>query len=145
MMLVNRKQEGYVLQSQVSKAEVCQVDKRQLQMVKRIGAGSFGETWEAIYRDTTPIAVKIRNFDPHLEKISHSEWLTEVATMSTLLHMNITRMFAVCLDQRQIYLIVESTKQGSLLEYLRGDGRSLKLPQLIDKAAQIASGMDYLE
>ena len=74
----------------MSKAEVCQVDKRQLQMVKRIGAGSFGETWEAIYRDTTPITVKIRNFDPHLEKISHSEWLTEVATMLTLLHMNIT-------------------------------------------------------
>ena len=54
-------------------------------------------------------------------------------------------MFAVCLDQRQIYLIVESAKQGSLLGYLQGDGRSLKLPQLIDKAAQIASGMDYLE
>ena len=62
--------------------------------------------------------------------------------MSTLLHSNVTRTFAICLDQ---CLIVESMKQGSLLEYLQGDGRSLKLPQLIDKAAEIASGMAYLE
>ena len=39
----------------------------------------------------------------------------------------------------------ESVKQGNLLEYLRGDGRSLKLPQLIGKAAQTAAGMAYLE
>ena len=36
-------------------------------------------------------------------------------------------------------------KNGSLLEYLQGKGRTLKLPQLIDMAAQIASGMAYLE
>ena len=36
-------------------------------------------------------------------------------------------------------------KHGSLLEYLRGEGRSLKLPQLIDMAAQVAAGMAYLE
>ena len=36
-------------------------------------------------------------------------------------------------------------KLGSLLDYLRGDGRSLKLPQLIDMSGQVASGMAYLE
>ena len=36
-------------------------------------------------------------------------------------------------------------KHGSLLDYLRGDGRSLKLPQLIDMGAQVADGMAYLE
>ena len=36
-------------------------------------------------------------------------------------------------------------KHGSLLEYLRGNGCSLRLPQLIDMGAQVASGMVYLE
>ena len=36
-------------------------------------------------------------------------------------------------------------KHDSLLEYLRGDGRSLKHLQLIDMGAQGASGMAYLE
>ena len=36
-------------------------------------------------------------------------------------------------------------KHDSLLEYLRGDGRSLKHPQLIDMGAQVASGIAYLE
>ena len=37
-------------------------------------------------------------------------------------------------------------KNGSLLDYLqKGEGRHLKLPELIDVAAQVASGMAYLE
>ena len=36
-------------------------------------------------------------------------------------------------------------KHGSLLEYLRGDGPSLKLSQLFDMGAQVAAGMAYLE
>lgn len=36
-------------------------------------------------------------------------------------------------------------KNGSLLEYLQGKGKGLKLQQLIDMAAQIAAGMAYLE
>merc|ERR1712193_550296 len=39
----------------------------------------------------------------------------------------------------------ELMKNGSLLEYLQGKGRTLKLAQLIDMSAQIASGMAYLE
>ena len=32
-----------------------------------------------------------------------------------------------------------------MLEYLRGDGHSLKLPQLINIGAQVTTGMAYLE
>ena len=41
---------------------------------------------------------------------------------------------------------MELMKHGNLLDYLRkGEGRHLKLPELIDIAAQVASGMAYLE
>ena len=37
-------------------------------------------------------------------------------------------------------------KHGSLLDYLvKGEGRNLRLPVLLDMAAQIADGMQYLE
>ena len=47
--------------------------------------------------------------------------------------------------EEPIYIITELMKNGSLLDFLQGKGRTLKLPQLIDMAAQIASGMAYLE
>ena len=37
-------------------------------------------------------------------------------------------------------------KNGILLDYLqKGEGQHMKLPELIDIAAQVASGMAYLE
>lgn len=36
-------------------------------------------------------------------------------------------------------------KHGSLLDYLHDKGRALRLPQLVDMAAQVAAGMAYLE
>nr|XP_020668917.1 tyrosine-protein kinase Fyn-like [Pogona vitticeps] len=44
------------------------------------------------------------------------------------------------------YIVTEFMSQGSLLDFLKdGDGRFLKLPQLVDMAAQIAAGMAYIE
>ncbi len=43
------------------------------------------------------------------------------------------------------YIITELMKNGSLLDYLHDKGRALRLPQLIDMSAQIASGMAFLE
>ena len=45
----------------------------------------------------------------------------------------------------QISVITDLMKHGSLLAYLRGDGRSLKIPQLLNVGAQVAAGMAYLE
>ncbi len=55
------------------------------------------------------------------------------------------QLYAVCIQEEPIYIVTELMKLGSLLDYLRGDGRSLKLPQLIDMSGQVASGMAYLE
>jgi len=47
----------------------------------------------------------------------------------------------VCTREEPIYIITELMSNGSLLEYLREDsGRSIKLPIIIDMAAQV----DYI-
>lgn len=56
------------------------------------------------------------------------------------------RLYAVCTDKEPIYIVTELMSKGSLLDYLRGDEvDSLKFTQLVDIAAQVASGMGYLE
>ena len=64
--------------------------------------------------------------------------------MKKLRHPKLIQLYGVCTKEEPIYIITELMKHGSLLEYLRGDGRSLKLPQLIDMGAQVAAGMAYL-
>ncbi|KAH9504581.1 Tyrosine-protein kinase Src42A [Bulinus truncatus] len=73
------------------------------------------------------------------------DFLAEAQIMKKLRHSKLIQLYAVCTQDEPIYIITELMKNGSLLEYLQGKGRLLKLPNLIDIGAQIACGMAYLE
>lgn len=73
------------------------------------------------------------------------DFLAEAQIMKKLRHSKLIQLYAVCTMEEPIYIITELMKNGSLLEYLQGKGRGLKLQQLIDMSAQIAAGMAYLE
>lgn len=96
------------------------------------------------------------------------DFLAEAQIMKKLRHTKLIQLYAVCTMEEPIYIITELMKNGSLLDFLQGNlpkiflflflfilitfkllcigkGRGLKLQQLIDMAAQIASGMAYLE
>ena len=73
------------------------------------------------------------------------DFLLEAQIMKKLRHPKLIQLYAVCTLEEPIYIITELMKNGSLLEFLQGKGRNLKLPELIDMSAQIASGMAYLE
>ena len=73
------------------------------------------------------------------------DFLAEAQIMKKLRHPKLIQLYAVCTLEEPIYIITELMKHGSLLEFLQGKGRTLKMPQLIDMSAQIASGMAYLE
>ena len=73
------------------------------------------------------------------------DFLSEAQIMKKLRHPKLIQLYAVCTLEEPIYIITELMRNGSLLEFIQGKGRTLKLPQLIDMAAQIAAGMAYLE
>jgi fyn-related kinase len=73
------------------------------------------------------------------------DFLTEAQIMKKLRHQKLIQLYAVCTLEEPIYIITELMKNGSLLEFLQGKGRTMKLPPIIDMSAQIASGMAYLE
>lgn len=73
------------------------------------------------------------------------DFLAEAQIMKKLRNCKLIQLYAVCTVEEPIYIVTELMKNGSLLDYLQGKGKGLKLQQLIDMAAQIATGMAYLE
>ena len=121
--------------------EEWEIDRRQIRLIRCLGAGQFGEVWEGVWNGTTPVAVKTLKagtMSPH-------EFMQEAGLMKKLRHPKLIQLYAVCTEEEPIYIITELMKHGSLLDYLRNDGRGLQQTELIDMTAQVASGMAYLE
>ena len=66
--------------------------------------------------------------------------------MKQLNHEKLIKLYAVCTHEEPIYIITELMKYGILLGYLqKGEGQNLQVPELVDIAVQVASGMAYME
>ena len=109
-------------------------------LVKKIETGKFSETWEGLWNDTTPVTVKTARLDV----IDAKRLRKEMEILKQISHPNLIELFAVCTKGEPIYIITELTKHGNLFTYLRGDGRSIELPQLLNMMIQVATGMAYL-
>jgi len=118
-----------------------EIERTSLKFMRKLGHGQFGEVWEGLWNNTTPVAIKTLKtgtMDP-------KDFLCEAHIMKKLRHPKLIQLYAVCTLEEPIYIVTELMKFGSLLEYLQGKGKLLKLPQLIDMSAQVAAGMAYLE
>jgi fyn-related kinase len=118
-----------------------EIERTSLKFVRKLGHGQFGEVWEGLWNNTTPVAIKTLKTGT----MDAKDFLTEAQIMKKLRHPKLIQLYAVCTLEEPIYIITELMKNGSLLEFLQGKGRTLKLPQLIDMSSQVASGMAYLE
>ncbi|KAM6954608.1 tyrosine-protein kinase fynb isoform 3-T3 [Aplochiton taeniatus] len=97
----------------------------------------YSGTWNG----TTKVAVK--TLKPGT--MSPESFLEEAQIMKKLRHDKLVQLYAV-VSEEPIYIVTEYMGQGSLLEFLKdGEGRGLKLPNLVDMAAQVAAGMAYIE
>ena len=119
-----------------------EVDRSSIRFDKKLGEGKFGEVWQAAWNGPSKVAVKKLNPGT----ISANEFCEEVSLTKQLKHLKLVQLYGVCTKEEPIYIITELMKHGSLLLYLRGHGGCLlKLPQLLNIGAQVASGMAYLE
>ena len=118
-----------------------ETSRKSISLTKKISTGTFSEVWEGIWNRNTPVAVKL--LKPGA--LSTKKFLKEAELLKQLIHPKLIQLCAVCTQEEPIYIITELMKHGSLLKYLRGDGRSLKLPQLMDMGAQVTAGIAYLE
>ncbi|KAI5933868.1 Tyrosine-protein kinase Lyn [Manis javanica] len=74
-----------------------------IKLVKRLGAGQFGEVWMGYYNNSTKVAVK--TLKPGT--MSVQAFLEEANLMKTLQHDKLVRLYAVVTKEEPIYIITE--------------------------------------
>uniref|UniRef100_A0A3B4UPG6 Tyrosine-protein kinase n=1 Tax=Seriola dumerili TaxID=41447 RepID=A0A3B4UPG6_SERDU len=118
-----------------------EIPRETLKMVKKLGAGQFGEVWMGYYKNTQKVAIKTLKEGT----MEPEAFLQEANLMKQLKHERLVRLHAV-VTKEPILIVTEFMINGCLLDFLKTDeGRKLKLNKLIDMSAQIAEGMAYIE
>ncbi|MBN3288512.1 FYN kinase, partial [Polyodon spathula] len=118
-----------------------EVARESLLLEKKLGAGCFADVWYGTWNGTTKVAVK--TLKPGT--MSPESFLEEAQIMKKLRHDKLVQLYAV-VSEEPIYIVTEYMSKGSLLDFLKdGEGRALKLPNLVDMAGQVAAGMAYIE
>jgi tyrosine-protein kinase Src len=119
-----------------------EINRNEIKTIRKLGEGNFGEVYYGKWKNNTEVAVKTLRTGT----MSPTAFLQEAAIMKKFRHNRLVTLYAVCSKEEPYYIVQEYMCKGSLLDYLRSaEGRSLKLEELVYIAAQIASGMEYLE
>lgn len=118
-----------------------EISRSSISLERRLGTGCFGDVWLGTWNGSTKVAVK--TLKPGT--MSPRAFLEEAQVMKLLRHDKLVQLYAV-VSEEPIYIVTEYMNKGSLLDFLKdGEGRALKLPNLVDMAAQVAAGMAYIE
>ncbi|XP_039605406.1 tyrosine-protein kinase Blk isoform X2 [Polypterus senegalus] len=118
-----------------------EIPRETLKMVKKLGAGQFGEVWMGLYKNRQKVAIKTLKEG----NMAPEAFLAEANIMKTLQHNKLVRLYAV-VTKEPILIVTEFMSNGSLLDFLKTDqGNRLQLSKLIDMSAQVAEGMAYIE
>uniref|UniRef100_A0A8C6UJQ2 Tyrosine-protein kinase n=1 Tax=Neogobius melanostomus TaxID=47308 RepID=A0A8C6UJQ2_9GOBI len=128
-------------QTQGLAKDAWEIPRESLRLELKLGQGCFGEVWMGTWNGTTKVAIK--TLKPGT--MSPEAFLQEAQIMKKLRHDKLVPLYAV-VSEEPIYIVTEYMAKGSLLDFLKeGDGKFLKLPLLVDMAAQIADGMAFIE
>uniref|UniRef100_A0A8C5H6P9 Tyrosine-protein kinase Yes n=1 Tax=Gouania willdenowi TaxID=441366 RepID=A0A8C5H6P9_GOUWI len=128
-------------QTQGLAKDAWEIPRESLRLEVKLGQGCFGEVWMGTWNGTTKVAIK--TLKPGT--MSPEAFLQEAQIMKKLRHDKLVPLYAV-VSEEPIYIVTEFMGKGSLLDFLKeGDGKYLKLPQLVDMASQIADGMAFIE
>uniref|UniRef100_W5LR48 Tyrosine-protein kinase receptor n=1 Tax=Astyanax mexicanus TaxID=7994 RepID=W5LR48_ASTMX len=133
--------------------------KRQDIMLKwELGEGAFGKVYLAecanLCPDTDKMLVAIKTLKDANES-TRQDFQREAELLTVLQHEHIVRFYGVCTDGEPLAMVFEYMRHGDLNRFLRAHGPDarildevkmppmgqLTLPQMLQIAAQIASGM----
>ncbi|CAL4080443.1 unnamed protein product, partial [Meganyctiphanes norvegica] len=118
-----------------------EISKEQVVLQRRLGAGQFGEVWSGLWNQTVKVAVK--TLRPG--KMNSEDFLAEANVLKKMKHPRLLQLYGICTREEPFYIITELMVHGALLEFLRAHGNSMSLHDMIDIAAQVSSGMSFLE
>eukprot|EP01018_Ginkgo_biloba_P010341 Gb_18722 [translate_table: standard] len=110
----------------------------------KIGEGGFGAVYKGILPDGNLVAVKKLSSRSNQGK---REFLNEVATISSVQHRNLVKLYGCCVEEEERLLVYEYLENNSLGRALFGSYQSrLKLdwPVRYNICLEVARGLAYL-
>lgn len=126
----------------------CLIHEKDLTLGIKLGDGSFGVVrrgeWTNPSNTIQSVAVKVLKSDNLSQPGIIEDFFREVQAMHALDHPNLVRLFGVVLTQPMM-MITELAERGSLLDTLRKQCKHTPISVLWEWAAQISTGMAYLE
>ncbi|XP_072373584.1 angiopoietin-1 receptor isoform X2 [Scyliorhinus torazame] len=126
-----------------------------------IGEGNFGQVLKArIKKDGHKMNAAIKRMKEYASKDDHRDFAGELEVLCRLgHHPNIINLLGACEHRGYLYVAIEFAPHGNLLEFLRnsrvldtdpayaiahGTASTLSSQQLLQYAADVTKGMDYL-
>ncbi|XP_062255771.1 high affinity nerve growth factor receptor [Platichthys flesus] len=137
------------------------IKRQDITLKWELGEGAFGKVYLAecahLSPDSDKMLVAIKTLKDANES-TRQDFQREAELLTVLQHQHIVRFYGVCTDGEPLAMVFEYMRHGDLNRFLRAHGPDarileetkmpplgqLTLPQMLQIAAQIASGMVYL-
>eukprot|EP01105_Mastigella_eilhardi_P010724 TRINITY_DN2495_c0_g1_i11.p1 TRINITY_DN2495_c0_g1~~TRINITY_DN2495_c0_g1_i11.p1 ORF type:complete len:808 (+),score=89.13 TRINITY_DN2495_c0_g1_i11:2-2425(+) len=139
----NEEEKAKVLLSEVQKHEkAITIDPNDLELQERIGAGSFGTVYKALWRGTQVAVKKINSHMVVGDQLLQFQQEIEVA--KTLRHPNCLLFMGYARTAEHLFIVTEYMPQGSLADVLANGAFYLSYDMMVNIAHDIALGMNFL-
>ncbi|KAG6655960.1 hypothetical protein CIPAW_05G252700, partial [Carya illinoinensis] len=108
----------------------------------KLGEGGYGTVFKGTLRSGQHVAVKMLG----KSKANGQEFISEVATIGTIHHVNIVQLIGFCVEGSKRALVYEFMSNGSLNKYIFSQEGSILLSfeKMHDIALGVARGIKYL-
>ncbi|KAF8029972.1 hypothetical protein BT93_E2405 [Corymbia citriodora subsp. variegata] len=108
----------------------------------KLGEGGYGSVYRGTLRSGNEIAVKILN----KPKSNGQDFISEVATIGRIHHVNVVQLVGYCFDDSKQALVYDFMPNGSLDKHIfsRDDNRFLDCKKIYEISLGVARGIEYL-
>ncbi|GAX75524.1 hypothetical protein CEUSTIGMA_g2967.t1 [Chlamydomonas eustigma] len=133
-------------------AALWELDFNELEIIRKIGEGSFGEVVLANFRGTKVAAKRLRGFDssdeampsPTVQPVLAQFFEREIEILATIRHPNVVNFIGACHTPPNVCLVTEYCARGSLDHLLHKSGLHLDTVKKTEFSLDIARGMSCL-
>ncbi|CAH8455688.1 unnamed protein product [Schistosoma turkestanicum] len=124
-----------------------EIDPRRIMIRSTIGEGEFGKVCAGDFITTGENKIQlvaIKMLHPDVSEKTRQDFLTEANTLSQLDHPNIVQLIGLVTKSEPKMIVIEFMENGSMDNYLRRNGNTLSMEQLLYMLRDVACGMNYL-